>query len=111
MSQETVSTTEVRSRLVALRDELRNRVNRVNTDLQHGTVVPPADFADRATETGNEAVLEKIGTSAQEELAQIDVALQRIDAGQYGRCSVCQGPIEAARLAAVPYAVTCRRCA
>ena len=111
MSNEKASTSEVRKRLVALRDELRNRVSRVNTDLQHSAAPLPADFADRAIETGNEAVLEKIGSSAQEELAQIDTALQRLDAGQYGRCAVCNGPIEAARLAAVPYAVTCSRCA
>lgn len=46
-----------------------------------------------------------------EELAQIDAALHRLDIGQYRRCSVCHGQIEAARLDAVPYAVTCRRCA
>jgi RNA polymerase-binding transcription factor DksA len=44
------------------------------------------------------------------ELAQIDLALHRLDAGQYRKCSVCHGQIESARLEIVPYAVTCRRC-
>ena len=49
--------------------------------------------------------------SGQDELAQIDLALHRLDVGQYRKCSVCHGQIEAARQEAVPYALTCRRCA
>jgi DnaK suppressor protein len=105
------SSEDVRARLVARRDELRQRVSRISTDLQHGAAPLSADFADRAIETGNEPVLERIGLSAQDELAQIDAALHRLDGGQYRRCSVCHGQIEAARLETVPYAVTCRRCA
>ena len=43
---------------------------RIDADLQHGAVQLSADFADRASETGNEPVLEQIGLSAQDELAQ-----------------------------------------
>lgn len=111
MSHQPLSSDAVRARLVARRDELRLRMGRVSTDLHHDQVQLSADFADRATETGNEPVLEQIGFSAQDELSQIDAALHRLDAGQYRRCSVCHGQIEAARLEAVPYAVTCRRCA
>ena len=49
--------------------------------------------------------------SGHDELAQIDLALHRLDAGQYRKCSVCHGQIEAARQEAVPYTLTCRRCA
>ena len=105
------SITTVRARLVARRQELQHRVSRVSTDLGHGNAPLSADFADRAIETSNEEVLERIGTSAQDELRQLEMALQRIDAGHYGDCSTCHGEIEPARLAAVPYAVTCRRCA
>lgn len=111
MSDQPLSSEAVRARLVARRDELRQRIGHINTDLQHGAVQPSADFADRASETGNEPVLEQIGLSAQDELVQIDAALHRLDSGQYRRCTVCHGQIEAARLEAVPYAVTCRRCA
>jgi DnaK suppressor protein len=111
VSNQPLSSESVRARLEARRDELRQRVGRISADLQHGTVQLSADFADRASETGNEPVLEQIGLSAQDELTQIDAALHRLDTGQYRRCSVCQGQIEAARLEAVPYAVTCRRCA
>jgi len=53
----------------------------------------------------------RLSESSQDELAQIEAALHRLDLGQYRKCSVCHGQIEAARLEAVPYAVTCRRCA
>jgi DnaK suppressor protein len=59
----------------------------------------------------NEPVLERIGSSAAEELGQVEAAIRHLDAGLYGRCSVCRGAIEPARLAAVPYAITCSRCA
>jgi sigma-B regulation protein RsbU (phosphoserine phosphatase) len=35
-------------------------------------------------------------------LAEVDAALQRIDEGMYGRCEVCQDPIEPERLIADP---------
>jgi RNA polymerase-binding transcription factor DksA len=111
MSNQPPTSESVRARLMARRDELRQRVRRIDADLQHGAVQLSADFADRASETGNEPVLEQIGLSAQDELAQIDAALHRLDSGQYLRCTVCHGQIEAARIEAVPYAVTCRRCA
>jgi DnaK suppressor protein len=48
---------------------------------------------------------------AHDQLAQVDSAIERLDAGQYGRCERCGQPIPAARLAARPTASTCIRCA
>jgi DnaK suppressor protein len=45
------------------------------------------------------------------QLARVDAAIGRLDAGQYGRCEHCGQPIPAARLAARPTATTCIRCA
>src|SRR5271165_3484755 len=49
--------------------------------------------------------------AASRQLAAVDAAIGRLEAGQYGRCEQCGQPIEAARLAARPTAVTCIRCA
>lgn len=46
-----------------------------------------------------------------EALAAIDRALERIDAGGYGRCLRCGGEISAARLEARPAAELCIGCA
>jgi len=45
-----------------------------------------------------------------EEIQAVDEALQRIDAGEYGRCRDCERWIRPARLAIMPYAVRCRDC-
>jgi DnaK suppressor protein len=44
------------------------------------------------------------------ELAQIDEALQRIEAGTYGQCVDCGADIPAARLHAAPEAARCIAC-
>lgn len=44
-------------------------------------------------------------------LADIDLALARIDDGSYSSCERCGEPISTARLAARPAARTCIRCA
>ena len=38
----------------------------------------------------------------------VDSALERLDAGTYGRCELCGAQIEDDRLAATPLAVTCQ---
>jgi RNA polymerase-binding transcription factor DksA len=43
-------------------------------------------------------------------LKQIDTALARLHAGQYGLCSSCSGSIPLARLRAVPFATQCVPC-
>jgi DnaK suppressor protein len=43
-------------------------------------------------------------------LAQIDLALKKMDEGTYGRCEVCEEEINPARLRAHPFAVRCTRC-
>ncbi|HEY2080398.1 MAG TPA: TraR/DksA C4-type zinc finger protein [Streptosporangiaceae bacterium] len=48
---------------------------------------------------------------ARRQLAQVDAAIGRLNAGNYGRCERCGQPITAARLAARPAATTCIRCA
>jgi DnaK suppressor protein len=43
-------------------------------------------------------------------LRRIDLALERLDEGRYGRCTRCEGAIAAARLRAMPFAVCCQQC-
>ncbi|WP_324273404.1 TraR/DksA family transcriptional regulator [Blastococcus brunescens] len=48
---------------------------------------------------------------ARRRLDDVDAALARRDAGGYGTCETCGGPIAAERLAARPAARTCISCA
>lgn len=45
------------------------------------------------------------------ELQRITAALRRIDAGDYGRCLHCDGPVAPARLEVDPAATLCIQCA
>ena len=49
--------------------------------------------------------------ATREQLAAIEVALRRLEAGRYGVCERCGQPIGEDRLTARPAALTCIRCA
>jgi DnaK suppressor protein len=49
--------------------------------------------------------------SARRRLADVDDALARVEAGEYGTCATCRRPIAPERLAARPSARTCIACA
>jgi DnaK suppressor protein len=100
----------LRARLTARREELRARLERVQADQRREAEPVSADAPDRAIQTENDAVIDTIGSTAHEELIQIDEALQRLDTGRYGICDSCGHPIETARLAAVAYAKRCVGC-
>jgi DnaK suppressor protein len=45
-----------------------------------------------------------------ETVTRVDEALARLDAGKYGVCFECGGPIAERRLRALPFAVRCQSC-
>lgn len=49
-------------------------------------------------------------TREQQELDEVNAALQRLQAGVFGICQTCQAPIGLARLRALPQARLCMRC-
>lgn len=92
------------------RRELKNRAERVNSDLHRVDGALSPDFSEQAVEVQNDATLTEIGRTAVEEIRQIDEALARLAAGEYGQCKSCGGPIEVGRLAVRPESVTCTAC-
>ena len=106
-----IDTAAVKSTLEARRAELQQRLARVDADQRHQSEPLDPDFEEQANQTGNDEVLDAIGDSGRNELVAIDAALSRLAAGHYGQCATCGKPIETARLAAVPHALRCTRCA
>jgi len=49
--------------------------------------------------------------AARTQLAEVDVAIRRIEGGDYGRCESCGRPIGDERLTALPTTRTCVACA
>jgi DnaK suppressor protein len=57
------------------------------------------------------AQLTALLAAARKRIAEVDDALQRVDAGSYGVCERCGRPIPAERLEARPFARHCIACA
>jgi len=80
--------------------------------IEHALDEPmPTDWEDRSSERQGDEVLEALGNVEMAELMRIDAALDRIAADSYGDCTKCGQPISKARLAALPEAALCIKCA
>jgi RNA polymerase-binding transcription factor DksA len=74
---------------------------------------PPDDEhdPDGATVGFERAQLTTLIDTTRQHLRDLDAALLRVDAGEYGRCVRCGEPIAPERLAALPGATLCVTCA
>ena len=98
---------ERRHELEARREELKDRAARVATYTQHREEPLPPDFA----ELENQGVLVAIDSELNAELRSIEVALRRIESGEYPYCSSCGKEIGEPRLNALPSVALCIGCA
>ena len=96
------ATLDARRRQIA--DDLQLRIARIRENGSHAT---PTDEPDDTDSCDLDVMLVDIGTAT---LRRIDLALERLDDGDYGLCARCRGPIGEARLRALPFAVCCRQC-
>ncbi|MEP2989624.1 MAG: TraR/DksA family transcriptional regulator [Parasphingorhabdus sp.] len=108
MSEGNGNWTEVRAELEARHIELTDRLGRVEEELHSSH---SQDFADQATEREQDEVLEGEELVFEQEIAQIEAAIARIDGGTYGDCQKCGDAIAAARLNVQPEAPLCINCA
>lgn len=64
----------------------------------------PADLGTEMFERGKDLAF---SDASERQIKEIEFALKRIEAGDYGICRVCKEPIPEERLDAVPWASTC----
>jgi DnaK suppressor protein len=69
-----------------------------------------ADSADRADENYMKEFLFSLSENDRRLLRLVEVALSRMDEGDFGQCAACGEAIEAKRLQAVPWASYCLGC-
>lgn len=69
------------------------------------------DAVEQAQERENDQVVDAIGVETAQSLREVQAALARLEAGGYGICERCGEEIAPARLAVLPEAVLCVRCA
>lgn len=68
------------------------------------------DEIDLANAQVDRAMMLQVKTRERESLLQIDEALKRIEAGNFGECEVCDEPISEARMQAYPATTLCIDC-
>jgi DnaK suppressor protein len=102
---------EVRNHLIEMLEELDERLDKITNDVKHADVPLEKDFAELATQSENNEVLDYLGNAARAERDRVQQAIARIDSGEYGICELCGEPIKKERLQAVPYSSMCIKCA
>ncbi|MDP8959543.1 MAG: TraR/DksA C4-type zinc finger protein [Actinomycetota bacterium] len=105
-----------RQRLEAERDRLQSLIDGISEReeldaSQQESVGSLADYdqhpADAGTETFDRSKDLAIIEQLERELADVDQAMERLEAGTYGRCEVCGKEIDPQRLEAKPAARFC----
>ena len=100
-----------KAELEALREDLASRLERFEAHQQRKDGALDKDSEERAQQTQNDEVVDSLEEETRIELAQIKVALERIDKGVGDECEVCGESIDPRRLQVLPYTSVCVGCA
>jgi len=102
--------TELLEILTRRREEAKRHYERALEEQQSGAAAGDSEGVHgwKASREGGAdvALLELLDRTVR----QIDTAISRLHAGQYGLCSRCSEPIPLARLRALPFATLCVTC-
>jgi DnaK suppressor protein len=99
---------KMRDLLIKRRDALRRALAGDLSLLK--SLETSGDVVDVALDAVQDEISSKLAEVESRELAYIEVALERMRAGKYGLCEICNGKIPLARLNALPYATSCIEC-
>ena len=97
-----------RKKLEERRKTLAKRTDRIQRDLRR---LPDSDSQERVTELENDEVLERLDDVERGELARLNHALERLEAGDYENCERCGEVIHPGRREAVLDTSYCINCA
>ena len=99
---------DIREQLEKRLADLLERAEVIEDDLRHPL---DADWGEQAVDLADDEALEGVDEVLRHEIAQIRMALLRIENGTYGTCSQCGKTIARGRLEARPVATRCVDCA
>jgi RNA polymerase-binding protein DksA len=116
--RDTIDLEKFRAQLLAERDrleaelhEIESRTARTAESERASELSAYEDHpADLASETFEREKDLAIGESVEGLLNQVNIALEKIDRGTYGKCDACGRPIKKGRLKALPFATLCVDC-
>ena len=97
--------------LEQLRQELRARLDRYEQH-QHRAEAPLSkQFDEQNLTLQTDEVIESLEDTVKQELMAVNHALARLKQGAADDCECCGEPIHPQRLASIPFAVRCVKCA
>jgi len=108
---------QYKQRLLALRARLRGDVSAMaNVALRKSgegaeTSAMPIHMAELGSDNFEQEFTLSLMQTEEDTLGLIDEALVRIEGGNYGKCTDCDGVIPKTRLNAIPFTPLCIRCA
>lgn len=102
MADQTIPSS-VRDDLTAERDRLASQIDA----LEPGSGQVDDNFADSGQVAAEQGENQALAAQLRSELEEVELALQKLDDGTYGRCETCGEPITPARLEAMPAARFC----
>lgn len=100
-----------KSQLQNMRSEFTHRVEALEKDIHHTEEPVEKDFAEQATQSENDEVMNALDDEAKTAIIQIDNALLRVQNGTFGVCETCGNQINENRLQVIPFANLCITCA
>ena len=98
----------LRNQLLIKRKEIFDRVRGLESGLQD-LQEPQIELEELAQKTERADLFNKLGSLERGEIEAIELALRKIDGGQYGLCEECGQSILLKRLQALPWARLCRQ--
>ncbi len=107
----------LRQALMQRKTELSEDLEQLQTELRDLSIEQDAEggsagnhFADDGSSLGEQERISTIGENFREQIIHIDRALERMDAGEYGKCQRCGRQIPIERLEAIPFTPFCIDC-
>jgi DnaK suppressor protein len=99
-----------RSQLETVRSELLGVVEKSNQFVKESETGQMADISDDAARTYSRLLEGELGEQEWKKLKRVDLAILKIEQGEYGVCAQCESSIPEARLEIIPYTEFCAQC-
>lgn len=90
--------------------ELAHAMDRAQKEIRVLTGSGPSDVVDDSRDNASKEAAFESYSQNRTRLRKIELALERISAGEFGICAACEGPIGLKRLQAIPWANKCIEC-
>jgi DnaK suppressor protein len=109
----TAKSSQIRSRLEGEKKRLQDELVQLNRSRSTDERREGSPFGKREEEATESMELEKrlaLENRLNSLLVEVERAIQKLDAGTYGYCDICNMAIDPARMEALPQAILCMSC-